>query len=110
MTPSSQWYTAEIKEAKSRRRRLERKWRSSKSEDNRKRYVDQCNTVNNLVYQTKMTFCCTLIEENTFNQTVLFNTVDKMLNRKAQNKLPSSDNASGLANRFADFFVEKIKT
>ena len=26
-------------------------------------------------------------EENTFNQAVLFNTVDKMLNRKAQNKL-----------------------
>ena len=28
MRPSSQWYTAEIKEAKSKRRRLERKWRS----------------------------------------------------------------------------------
>ena len=33
-----------------------------------------------------------------------------MLNRKAQNKLPSYDNASCLANKFADFFVEKIQT
>ena len=56
MRPSSQWYTAEIKKAKSKRRRLERKWRSNKSEDNRKRYADQCHTVNNLVYQTKITF------------------------------------------------------
>ena len=57
-----------------------------------------------------MTFYCTFIQENTFNQAVLFNTVDKMLNRKAQNKLPSYDNASCLANKFADFFVEKIQT
>ena len=53
---------------------------------------------------------CTLIQENTFNQAVLFNTEDKMLNRKAQNKLPSYDNASCLANKFADFFFEKIQT
>ena len=53
---------------------------------------------------------CTLIQENTFNQAVLFNTEDKMLNRKAQNKLPSYDKASCLANKFADFFFEKIQT
>ena len=57
-----------------------------------------------------MTFYCTLIQENTSNQAVLFNTVDKMLNCKAQNKLPSYDDASCLANKFADFFVEKIQT
>ena len=57
-----------------------------------------------------MTFYCTLIQENTFSQAVLFNTVDKMLNRKAQNKLSSYDNASCLANKFADFFVKKIQT
>ena len=110
MRPSSQWYTAKIKAAKSIRRRLERRWRSNKSEDNRKRYIVQCYSVNKLVYQTKMTFYSTLIQENTSNQAVLFNTVDKMLNRKAQNKLPFYDNASCLANKFADFFVEKIQT
>ena len=54
-----------------------------------------------------MTFYCTLIQENTLNQAVLFNTVDKMLNRKARNRLPSHDNASCLANKFAKFFFEK---
>ena len=48
-------------------------------------------------------------EENTLNQAVLFNTVDKMLNRKAQNKLPSYDDARCLANKFADFFVKKVQ-
>ena len=39
--PSSQRYTDEIKStAKTMRRKLERKWRSNKSKDNRKRYVD----------------------------------------------------------------------
>ena len=33
-----------------------------------------------------------------------------MLNRKSQNKLHSYDNASCLANKFSDFFVEKIQT
>ena len=39
--PSSQRYTHELKStAKTMRRKLERKWRSNKSKDNRKRYVD----------------------------------------------------------------------
>jgi hypothetical protein len=56
---SLQWYTTKIKAVKSMRRRLEHKWRSNKSEDNRKRYVDECNMVNNLIYQTKMTLYST---------------------------------------------------
>ena len=36
---------------------------------------------------------CTLMEENSLNQAALFNTVDKILNRKKQNKLPSYYNA-----------------
>ena len=49
------------------RRKLERKWRSNKSEYNRKRYLYQFYTVNNLVCQMKMTFYSTLMQ-NRFNQ------------------------------------------
>ena len=72
-------------------------------------YTEQCNVVNRLIYQSKMGFYSALIEENNSNQAVLFTAVDKMLNCKVMNKLPSHDDASVLANKFADFFVEKIK-
>jgi hypothetical protein len=33
----------------------------------------------------------------------------KMLSHKVKNKLPSNEDAHSLANKFADFFVEKIQ-
>ena len=56
------------------------------------------NVIHNLVYQTKMTFYSTLLRKNSFKQAVLYNIVDKTLNRKAQKKLPLYDD------KFADFF------
>ena len=44
------------------------------------------NVIHNLVYQTKMTFYSALLRKNTFKQAVLFNIVDKTLNRKVQKK------------------------
>ena len=72
-------------------------------------YVDQCNRVNCLNYESKMKFYSSVIEENSFNQFELFRAVEKMLNLKAPPKLPSHDCATDLANRFADFFTEKVQ-
>ena len=73
-------------------------------------YVDQCNRVNCLIYESKMKFYSSVIEENSSNQFELFRAVEKMLNLKAPPKLPSRDCATNLANRFADFFTEKVQT
>ena len=109
LRPASQWYTDEIRVEKVKRRRLDRLWRANRLTINREIYTEQCNVVNRLIYQSKMGFYSALIEENNSNQAVLFTAVNKMLNRKVMNKLPSHDDASVLANKFADFFVEKIK-
>ena len=109
LRPAAQWYTEEIRTEKVKRRRLERMWRANKLTINREMFVEQCNVVNRLIYKSKMKFYSTLIEENSSNQAVLFTAVDRMLNRKAVDKLPSYDDLRELANKFADFFTEKVQ-
>ena len=72
-------------------------------------YVDQCNLVNRLISESKMKFYSSIIEGNSSNQFELFRAVEKMLNLKAPPELPSHDCATDLANRFADFFTEKVQ-
>ena len=74
-----------------------------------KLYVNQCNLINSLIYESKMTFFSSVVEENKSNQVTLFNAVDKMLNRKAPGKLLQYDSAVELAKKFADF-LQKMET
>ena len=61
LRPHAPWYTDDIRVQKSRRRRLERRWRLSKLSVDRKVFVDQCKLVKNLVFNAKMNFNSTLI-------------------------------------------------
>ena len=109
LRPAAPWYTEEITSQKAERRRLERKWRKTRTTAARQMYVDQCNRDNCLIYESKMKFYSSVIEENSSNQFELFRAVEKMLNLKAPLKLPSHDCVTDLAYRFADFFTEKVQ-
>ena len=56
-----------------------------------------------------MQFCANVIDENANNQRVLFLSIGKMLNLKADWKLPSQENELDLANSFVDFFSDKVQ-
>ena len=109
LRPAAPWYSDQIRAEKVKRRRLERHWRANRLTVTRELYVNQCNLVNRLIHESKMKFYSAVIDENRSNQAALFTTVDKMLNSKVLNKLPSYDSALDLANRFADFFVSKVQ-
>ena len=96
--PSAPWYTQEVADEKNKRRRLERKWRKSKMQSDRERYVHQRYVVNNLICNLKTTYYREIISENSGNQKVLFNTVNKLLQKSR----------CSLANAIADFFAQKI--
>ena len=51
--PNAPWYNEEIATQKRKRRRLERKWRLTSLEIDRVNYLEQCNVVNAMLYQTK---------------------------------------------------------
>ena len=62
--PSSAWYNDDIMEAKKQRRKLERRWRSSRLCVDREMYAEQCKIVNNLLKDAKTTYYSAIISEN----------------------------------------------
>jgi len=108
LRPASPWYSTDIKVAKCKRRKLERRWRSTRLTIDRELFVKQSNVVNKLIATTKHEFYSSFITDNKSDQQVLFNAFDKMVNRKPERKLPSHTDTLELANQFAQFFTDKI--
>ena len=108
LRPISPWYSEEIRKEKSKRRKLECRWRRTQLTIDSEIYVQQCNTVNTLISSSKKEFYSSIITENKSDPRVLFSCFDKMVNRKSEKMLPHFKDPRELADRFADFFVEKI--
>ena len=78
--PCAPWYSDDISVQKNIRRKLERKWRSSKLPVNRECYVFQNGVVNNMIALAKQNYYSSKIQENSGNTGILFRTVEKLLN------------------------------
>ena len=102
--PAAPWYCDNIKQEKAERRKLERRWRSTKLTIDRELYTEQCKRVNQLIHESKMKFYSDVINENTNNQRVLFS-----CSTSAAKKLPTHDCPRNLANMFADYFDSKVR-
>lgn len=103
------WFTDDIMKAKRKRRKMERRWRSSKSEIDHQRFTEQCIAVNALVKEAKETYYASVIDSNKGNQRTLFNCIDALLNKKCEPRYPSSTTEDNLAQLFINFFDDKIK-
>ena len=75
---------------KSRRRKLERRWRTSRLTVHGLEYVSQCKTVNDFIHQSKMEYFFILVVDHQSDPKKLFATVD------------------GFLHLLADYFTEKI--
>ena len=109
LRPAAPWYTPEVTEQKNIRRRLERRWRSSRLPSDRHRYVVQCGVVTRLIESLKSAHYTSIINEHSSDQRVLFNTVNKLLQKSSIKRYPASHDDSTLTNSFADFFTSKIE-
>ena len=63
-----------------------------------------------MIKKAKTTYYTSIISNNAHNQKVLFKTVDKLLHRKPEKQYPAASSTIELANKFADFFSNKITT
>ena len=108
LRPSAPWYKPEVVVQKNIRRRLERKWRSTRLLCDREQYVHQCYFVNNLIGSLKSTYYTDIINEHSSDQRILFKTVGKLLQKSTNKRYPPSSDDTALANSFADFFTSKI--
>ena len=94
---------------KRKRRKLERRWRKSRPVVDRELYKEQCKVVSSLIKKEKQNYYSNIIQENKGNQKVLFNTVTWLLHRNTEKCYPTAPSSEVLANRFADFFCQKIE-
>ena len=107
--PKAPWYCADIIDAKQIRRKLERKWRSTKLVSDRIAFSNQCRVVNEMIYKSKQAYYTSLIKNNATNSKLLFRTVNKLLQKNSEQLYPKAADDKNLANSFADFFVTKIE-
>jgi hypothetical protein len=106
--PLAPWYNQAIALEKKERRKAECKWRSTKLEVHREAYKHQKKKVNTMIDQAKCSYYQTLVKENSSNPKELFKIANTLLNNTNERPLPNHQSAEELANRFADYFVEKI--
>jgi len=72
------------------RRKLERKWRNTKSGLNNRLFMDQCRVVNDLARDAKEIYFSSVIEDNHENQRVLFQAINCLLHKKAELHYPAA--------------------
>ncbi|XP_072018308.1 uncharacterized protein [Amphiura filiformis] len=99
------WYTQDIHKARRERRRLERRWRKSKSEAHHELYIAQNNVVNSMIETAQITYCKSEFE-NADSKSV-FKLVKGLLN-SSKKVLPDHGSAKELSDEFANIFSEKV--
>lgn len=107
--PLLPWFTQEIKTARREKRKAERKWRKSGNHHDMLAYKACKNSVNNLMNQSKRDYYQSFIDENSTDQRKLFEATKKLLNQNINRAVfPPFDDATELANKMGEYFVEKI--
>ena len=106
---SPQWMDTEFKQARAKRRRLERIWKRNKNESARKKYIDQRNYCAALSIEKKKSHYSNVIEKSSNNQKTLYKIVTTVLDKKVSKVLPTYSDPLILANEFNSFFIDKIQ-
>ncbi len=102
------WFTPEVRDAKRQKRRLERIWRRTKSPADRSKFRRQVNRFNVLINSAKKDFYTNLINTNCDDSKKMWKSLNSVLHRKPVSVLPDGASNQSLADKFADFFVDKI--
>jgi len=108
--PSVPWINDTIKEQKRIKRRLERKWRKSKSLIDRESYVQQRDKSRSVIFKTKSTFYKSAIEENSSNPKYLFSLIKNLQHKEQHTLYPEHYSTKELVEDFNHFFIEKVMT
>jgi hypothetical protein len=106
---NSPWYNSEIGDAKRARRKAERLYRRTNLTVHKEIFYEAQQHVTNLIESAKRKYYSTKVDEAA-DQKALFKIVDSLLHRKHEIKLPSysKENPKELADRFSEFFANKI--
>ena len=110
LRPNAPWFNDSLRAMKSQRRKLERKYLSTRLEVHRQMYRDQCQIYTATLHSAKSTYYKAKISESDNYQ--LFRMVDGLFKVKRLPPLPSHVSSRSLAEDFGEFFhsnIEKIR-
>ncbi|XP_072041350.1 uncharacterized protein [Amphiura filiformis] len=99
------WYNEDIHVARRRRRKLEKKWRKTKSEVYHQQYIEQNKLVNSKINESKQTYYREQFDNADIKST--FRIVNSLLDNDKK-ILPNHDSEKKLACDFASFFTDKV--
>ena len=102
------WFNDKIKTAKIERRKKEKVWRKSRSDEDRKAFCSARNMVSSLIHEAKTEYYQTKIVNCEGDQRKIFEIINELTHRKSIPKLPSGSTEE-LLKAFSDFFVQKIE-
>ena len=102
------WFDQEFKKARALRRKLERKWRKSRSIEDHNRYIEQRNLCAKLSLTKQESYYSSIIESSSNKQKSLFKVVNEVLDKKEDRILPAHNDPIKLANKFNLYYIDKI--
>lgn len=107
--PLAKWYNEAIRSAKQERRQKERHWRKTGLVIHRDIFIEERKKVNALITKTKKQYYKDTILSFRDDSKQLFKMTSELLGSDAPPPLLSSESHTEKANRFSDFFVQKIE-
>ncbi|KAJ8018259.1 hypothetical protein HOLleu_43846 [Holothuria leucospilota] len=109
LRPHAPWYTDELRDAKHKRRKAERIWRRTGLTVDLQIFKDTGRNVNKLLIQEKLLFYSNKITECGGDQEKFFKLTKHLMGMSADTILPTHSSVEHLANRFGDFFADKVE-
>ena len=104
---SAPWITAEVQEAKQRRRAAERKWRTSQHPDDKHHYCNCIDIVRDTIIINKRKYYTDKIN-NCKNSKTLFSIFNEMNGKLETSPLPRDIPKEDLPDVFANYFINKV--
>ena len=106
--PNALWYDVTIASSKRNKRKLERNWHKTRSDEDKYEYMQAVVSHTKLLNSTKENHYNKKIESCEKDQKKLCKVLNGLLGQETP-KLPQYKNEKDLAEKFNNFFVDKIK-
>ena len=103
------WFTDQVRKEKKKRRKAEKRWLKSKSEQDYQTYKMARNVTLFVMNRARRKYYSEMIDENSHDQKRLFNVTKSLLNMSKQDPMiPPSVDKCEFANNLGNFFQDKI--
>ena len=108
LRPNTPYFTDEVRKAKQLKKKLERIWRHTKSDNDHQIYRAACGRANKILRQEKLCYFSNKVIECGNNQKALFSITNCLLKNVCSPQLPPHESSVDLANKFAEYFGCKV--